>query len=371
MHRYSFQDFDDLKRFIKQKNFKRIFLITGKNSFNKSGAKKIVIPILKSKIVNIYFKKLNFPELNELKQISRQVNQFNPDLILAIGGGAVIDYAKIARLNIDISNLKKKITFPDKLDKLQKKFKLAAIPTTAGSGAEVTENAVIYIKDKKYSVEGKAVKPDYFFLIPEFILNSSRIIKSSAGFDAISQAIESLLSNKSTKQSVAYAKQSLKLSLKNFINFVNKPNFENTMKMSIAANLSGKAISISKTTAPHALSYPFTAHFGIPHGQAVSLTLNDFLKFNYENLKYSVSSFDLQKRYEIIFNLANVKNISEIDLLLNNIKINTGLENNFQKLGVSINKDYRRILSGVNIQRLKNNPIKLNKDDIKKILLNK
>ena len=53
--------------------------------------------------------------------------------------------------------------------------------------------------------------------------------------------------------------------------------------MCVAANYSGKAISISKTTAPHALSYPFTAHFGISHGHAVSLTLNDFLVFNFKN----------------------------------------------------------------------------------------
>lgn len=371
MNKYNFQDLKDLKKFIGQKNFKKIFLITGRNSFNKSGAKNIIEPMLKSKIVNIYFKKSNYPELEELKQILNKINQFNPDLILAIGGGAVIDYAKIARLNIDNSDLKKKIITPYKLDNLKKKFKLAAVPTTAGSGAEVTENAVIYIKDKKYSVEGRAVKPDYFFLIPKFILNSSKIIKSSAGFDAISQAIESLLSNRSTKQSVIYAKQSLELSLNNYQSFVNKPNYDNTTKMSVAANLSGKAISISKTTAPHALSYPFTAHFGIPHGHAVSLTLNEFLKFNYENLTNSISSFDLKERYKIIFNLANVNNISDLDLLLNKIKIDTGLENNFKKLGVSITDDYRKILSGVNIQRLKNNPIKLEINDIKKILLNK
>ena len=64
-----------------------------------------------------------------------------------------------------------------------------------------------------------------------------------------------------------YAKKSLKLSLANFENFVNKPNYNN-LWASIAANLSGKAISISKTTAPHALSYPFTAYFNIPHGHA-------------------------------------------------------------------------------------------------------
>ena len=146
----------------------------------------------------------------------------------------------------------------------------------------------------------------------------------------------------------------LKISLVNFQKFVNKQNYDNTMKMSIAANLSGKAISISKTTAPHALSYPFTSYFGIPHGHAVSLTLNDFLKFNYEHLKYSFLNFDLKKRYQIIFNLAKVNNIQDLDCFLNKIKINTGLENNLKKLGVSIKSDYRKILSGVNVQRLKN-----------------
>ena len=184
-------------------------------------------------------------------------------------------------------------------------------------------------------MEGKAVKPDYFFLIPKFILNSSKIIKSSAGFDAISQALESLLSNRSTHQSVIYAKESLKISLVNFQKFVNKPSYDNTMKMSILLTYQEKQ-SVYQKLQHHALSYPFTSYFGIPHGHAVSLTLNDFLKFNYEHLKYSVSNFDLKKRYQIIFNLAKVNNIQDLDCFLNKIKINTGLENNLKKLGVSI-----------------------------------
>ncbi len=368
MDNYNFKNFDDLKKFIDQKKFEKIFLITGKKSYFKSGAEKKISPILRFKKIYNYFKLSPYPEIKELKIIIDLINKFNPDLILAIGGGSVIDYAKIAKLNIDSKNLKTNIIEGYKAKKC---FKLAAIPTTAGSGAEVTENAVIYINKKKYSVEGREVKPDYHFLIPELIVDSAKTIKSSAGFDAISQAIESLISIKSNKSSVMYAQKSLRLSLENFENFVNKPNYNNSMRMSIAANLSGKAINISKTTAPHALSYPFTAYFDIPHGQAVSLTLNEFLKFNYDNHKKSVSTFDLQKRFKLIFDLAKVSNINQMNTFLKKIKSNTGLENNFKKLGISIKRDYSKILSGVNIQRLKNNPIDLNQNDIKNILLKK
>ena len=101
--------------------------------------------------------------------------------------------------------------------------------------------------------------------------------------------------------------------------------------MSIAANLSGRAISISKTTAPHALSYPFTAYYNISHGHAVSLTLNQCLKFNFENIDYTQSNFDLKKRFNIIFKLANVKNIFELDKYLSHIKKKAGLESNFKQ----------------------------------------
>ena len=139
--------------------------------------------------------------------------------------------------------------------------------------------------------------------------------------------------------------------------------------MSFAANLAGKAISISKTTAPHAVSYPFTSFFNVSHGHAVSLTLNKFLKFNYENFKKAKCDFDLKKRYDIIFSLAGYKNINQLDKYLINIKKFAGLESNLKKLGVDIKKDYSKILSGVNILRLSNNPIELKKSDLKFILL--
>ena len=66
------------------------------------------------------------------------------------------------------------------------------------------------------------------------------------------------------------------------------------------ANLAGRAINISKTTVPHAVSYPFTSNYGISHGHAVSLTFEKFFKFNYFNKHKSSANFDLQKRFEFV-----------------------------------------------------------------------
>ena len=99
--------------------------------------------------------------------------------------------------------------------------KLLAIPTTAGSGAEVTANAVIYVNNVKYSIEGELIKPDFHFLVPDFVKGPQIKIKSSAGFDAISQAIIFNF-KKSNNESVSYSIDSLQISLKYFHSFLKK-----------------------------------------------------------------------------------------------------------------------------------------------------
>ena len=186
----------DLTFFVEREKFKKIFVLCGKKSYSTSGAKSILTPILKKKNTKYYFKKSYYPEISELKNIIYMLRKFSPDLIIAVGGGSVIDYAKIANVLENTNNLHFQIKNSNY--KIKKKAtKLLAIPTTAGSGAEVTENAVIYINKVKYSVEGKNLKPDYFFLLPELVIKNSKKIKSSSGFDAIAQAVESMLSKKS------------------------------------------------------------------------------------------------------------------------------------------------------------------------------
>ena len=358
---------EDIKKFINDKSFKKIFVLCGKKSFVTSGAEKLFKKIIIDKEIKLFYKKSELPILEELIEIINDIKNFEPDLILAVGGGAVIDYAKIANVvdvREDLADLIVNYSYPFK----KKYTKLTVIPTTAGSGAEVTSNAVIYVDGIKHSFESELLIPDNFFLIPEFLISAPNKIKASAGFDAIAQALESLVSKKSNEQSVEYASKSLRVSVNSFISFVNNPNMKNATEMSIAANLAGKAISISKTTAPHAASYPFTSLFNISHGHAVSLFFERFFKFNYKNLDKSETTFDLKKRFDLIFNLFDVPNINDFNSKISLIKNQAKLEDNLIKLDINIQQSSENILKGINLLRLGNNPVKINGKDIYNII---
>ena len=92
----TYTNLGDLENFLKAKNIKNVFIISGLNSYVKSGAKKIMKKFLLNKKTKFFFKKSALPEINELKRIINSIKDFSPDLIIAIGGGSVIDYAKIA-----------------------------------------------------------------------------------------------------------------------------------------------------------------------------------------------------------------------------------------------------------------------------------
>ncbi len=360
----------NLRKFIDDKNLKKIFVLCGNKSFTNSGANVFFKDYVISKEVNFFYKKYEIPVYEELIEIIKEIRKFKPDLILAIGGGTIIDYAKIANvveLNPNLKNSIVNYSYPFK----NKFTKLAVVPTTAGSGAEVTSNAVIYVNGIKHSFESELLLPDIFFLIPEFLVSAPSRIKASAGFDAIAQALESLVSKKSNDLSVEYATKSLKISTKSYLNFLNDPNINNAAEMSIASNLAGKAISISKTTVPHAVSYPFTSLFNISHGHAVSLFFEKFFKYNFINIGKSETKFDLRKRFELIFDLLDVKNINGFNSKISLIKKKAKLEDNMIKLDVNINENSGKIIEGINLLRLGNNPVMLNQEHILRIISSK
>jgi alcohol dehydrogenase class IV len=357
-----------LSSFIKNKKIKNILIITGKKSFNFSGFKELAIYKNFKSMMSIVYKKKVIPEINELKFLIKKINIINPDLIIALGGGCAIDYAKLANGLYNIKNLEKKIK-SGTLKLYSKKTEILAIPTTAGSGAEVTKFSVIYINKIKHSVEHNLLKPDFFSLIPKLVINSPKIVRSSSGFDAIAQAAESIFSRKANIRSFKYSSKSLELSIKNFLKFVNSPNFNNGAQMLRAANFSGKSINISRTNAPHALSYLFTSKYKIPHGIAVSVFFVEIINLYYL-IANKKNNINLIKKFILFFKLIKQSNIKGFNKLFNKLFLKSGIKRYLDKSlkRIKYQNNYKFYF---NSNRLKNSPIKISKEDINRLYLNK
>ena len=106
MQNITFSSTKDLKIFFNDKKFTKILIICGKNSYKNSGAYKIINELTKDKEIYIYYKQSFFTEYLELNKIIQTIKKYSPDLIVAIGGGSVIDYAKISNVLIDCEDIK-------------------------------------------------------------------------------------------------------------------------------------------------------------------------------------------------------------------------------------------------------------------------
>jgi alcohol dehydrogenase class IV len=162
---------------------------------------------------------------------------------------------------------------------LANKFNLkhTAIPTTAGTGSEVTKFCVLMVDGKKKTFDLK--EPDNYILNPDLVVTLPQKHTIASGLDAFSQALESSWSKNATAQSKLYADTAVNMVPKALIKSITAPEDRIArMDMLIAANLSGRAINITRTNVCHAISYPITEKWGIPHGVACAMSLGYFAK---------------------------------------------------------------------------------------------
>ena len=261
-------------------------LIVTSNSFRKN---KIVKVIEKSKNNIFIFSSVKpNPTIEEIDHLSETYKSKNIKTIIAIGGGSVLDTAKT--LSIIINNPNKKLL--NDFFRKKKKFKfitktkLIAIPTTSGSGAEVTPFATIWDKKNlyKYSFSLDNIVPNLVLLEPQLQVSQKKDLTLYSALDTISHALESLWNKNKTIISESFAFESLLLSNSSLLKAMNNPkNIEARSKLLIASNIAGLAISQTRTAIAHSISYPITLNFNVPHGLACSFTLATLLKKNMES----------------------------------------------------------------------------------------
>lgn len=352
---------------------KTIMIVTGRRAFSLSGAEKLLREQLKDRKVILFN---NFQSRAIPRDIQRGIDllKINAiDLIIAIGGGSVIDFAKLvnivaAQQNVELIDIIENSNLIN-----TKGLPLIAIPTTSGSGSQSTHFAVAYVGHKKYSVAHSYIMPDYVIVDPALSYSVPKNIAASSAMDALSQAVESYWSLKSTKESQNYAKKSIKLILRNIDLAINKKDKKAIQSLSLAAHLAGKAINISKTTAAHAISYPITTHLNIPHGHAVALTLGRFFVLN---SKYSANQLNdirgidyFDSIIKELFDLFDCSGSEKTSRKWYQIMANIGLETDLKSIFSEKNIDYDLIENDINLERLNNNPVKVNSTQIKDLFL--
>lgn len=361
----------ELKRIIIFHNPKNILLITGRNSYDNLEEKLLIGEYLSGKSTHRYFNFKVNPSFNDLVVGTKLVEKIKPDMIIGIGGGSVLDTAKhLSSLPADKSKIEKIIKTSEKIKK--RKNILVLIPTTSGSGSESTNFAIVYLNDYKYSVVSNEYIPNYIILDPNLSDSLDKKLTATTALDALCQAIESYWSVNSTEESRIFAAESITLIFSLYFNLLNKPLDIERSLMLKASNLSGKAINITKTTAPHALSYPLTQLFGIPHGHAVSLTLPFFfVKHFYAShqiLNTSIKLSDHKNRMFELCRLLNLEKPSDIFKLFKKMHRTARLKSKLKGFGVNTKKKAFSAIEYVNIERLQNNPVIILEDDIKEIL---
>lgn len=258
---------------------RKVFLVTGRDSYESSGARAAIEPQLGGCPLERYSDFALNPNAGDVDKAVRRFREAGCDMMIAAGGGSVMDMAKTVRI-VAAQGVDLGACLRDPRSIASRGVPLVAIPTTAGSGSQATRFSVIYVGPQKHSLEHEFVRPDYAIVDPDLTLRLSPRQTAISGLDALAQAMESCWSVLSTDESREYARRALVLALNHLERAVNHPDAESRAGMAEAAHLAGKAINISKTTACHAISYPMTSHFNVPHGLAVAITLPSILCFN-------------------------------------------------------------------------------------------
>ena len=269
-----------LEKILETRKPSFVAIVCGKTSFEKTGAKNWLIPIL-SGTKNIIIDDFSpNPKADEFEKIRQEIPLDKVDLFIGVGGGSSMDMMKLLQIFQQLpADLSVADYMKNPVEPAGQLTESIAIPTTAGSGSEATSFAVVYVDKQKNSLDTKLVIPRNVFLIPELLKSLPASIRAATATDALSQAIESYWSSSSTEQSQKIAASAIKMLHENIVEYV-AGNDETIPAILEGSFLAGKAIMLTRTTAPHAVSYCMTSYFGLPHGTAVGLTLGEFLCFN-------------------------------------------------------------------------------------------
>lgn len=361
---------EELKSFLQEYSFQRIFLVAG-SSFSKLPIGKELQELFSELDIAFYhFSDFRAnPRLEEVEEGIKSFSAFRGDSILAVGGGSALDTAKCIKL---FTGLSKDRPYLEQ-EYRENDIPLLVHPTTAGTGSESTPFAVIYQDGEKCSVEHESIYPKYRIEDARSLRSLPLYQKKATLLDALSHAMEAIWSKYSNEDSRAYGQKAISLILMNYKAYLSLENekdaknlggaaaLEGLLKQVLedvaeAANLAGKAIAVTKTTAGHALSYKLGSIYQLPHGLATAIVNRALYPFmcreknrmtDPENLLFLAKCFSVETEEE---GAKRYREILEDLEILPTLSVKEG--------------DLENLVAAVNPERLSNHPIALREEDI-------
>lgn len=270
---------DSLAEYLR--NYQNILLVLSKGGLNRGYYSKIQHNF-ESKFVSVIEDVPTLPDLDYVESLFNQYKGMKFDCIIGIGGGSVLDITKALKVIVNMSSQIKfdKDFFDGEIDLDLSTPDLIAIPTTAGTGSEVTSFSTLWDKRllRKKSIHHLKLKPDFVIYDDNLLRSLSYQNLLFPAFDTISHAFDSLWNVNLTNESKKLTIDSIKLSTHAFENLAQYPqqnsfDSETYKNLLQASSLAGMAINITRTSLSHSISYPLTLHFNIPHGLACIFTV--------------------------------------------------------------------------------------------------
>ena len=356
---------DELPRIVGELGLNRVLLVTGRRSFTTSGAADVLPALRNVATVETWSDFSPNPEVNDVIKGTEHARSFQPDGIVAIGGGSVLDMAKLLAVFLDKEASEIRDAVPGNMVSGRSPALILA-PTTSGSGSEATHFAVVYVGEEKFSVAHQSLLPDFVIVDPSLTESASDYQKATSVIDAIAQAVESHWARGATDTSRIFAKDALTALVPSAAGFVTGDSSA-TALAARGSYLAGRAIDLSKTTGAHALAYGLTSGYGVSHGHAVATTLGGFARLHATAASTSRGDENLATNMESIAGLVGADGVSQVGERLDEIARRLGLELRLEALGVP-HSALAAMARSVNRERLANNPVEVSESELLDLL---
>ena len=345
----------------KMPNITRAFIVTDQSMVKLGYIDKILYHLRKRQEYvhsEIFSEVESDPSFDTINKGVKMMNEFKPDVVIAVGGGSPIDAAKGMWLfyehpDADADGMKLK--FMDirkrtyKFPKLGEKAKMVAIPTTSGTGSEVTSFAVITdkVKNKKYPLADYELTPDVAIVDPDLVMSLPKKITADTGMDVLTHAIESYVSNMASDYTDGLAEKAAELVFKNLREAYNNGNNKVAReKMHNASTIAGMAFTNAFLGINHSIAHKMGAEFHLAHGRINAILLPYVIRYNSSKPTKFVSFpkyeyFIADQKYADISRrmgfpaYTNEEGVNSLISEIKKLNSDLGIEKSFKEAGVN------------------------------------